>query len=128
MPDFGFQLQHEHYCREINQIELDTQEPEIAKEEMRQARAVLGAIQWRALQPGPQHLAKLSWLQSALPRGGKDVLQQINKLCREVYAQRFVSVATKQLGADKDDQIGFACWTDAAVGNQPEMGSTGGYL
>ena len=128
MPDFGFQLQHEHYCGEINQIEINTKIPEVTNEEMTQARAVLGAIQWRALQSGPQHLAKLSWLQSALPRGGKDVLQQINKLCREVYSQRFVSVATKQLGADQDEQIGFACWTDAAVGNRPDMGSTGGYL
>ena len=37
-------------------------------------------------------------------------------------------MATKQLGADQDEQIGFACWTDAAVGNRPDMGSTGGYL
>ena len=95
---------------------------------MTQGRAVLGAIQWRALQSGPQHLSKLSWLQSALPRGGKDVLSQVNKLVREVHSQRYVSVATKQLGADRDDQIGFACWSDAAVGNRPDMGSTGGYL
>lgn len=128
LPDFGFQLQHEHYCSEINQIEVNPKEAEITTEEMTQARAVLGAIQWRAIQSGPQHLAKLSYLQSALPRGGKDVLQQINKLCREVHAQRFLSVATKQLGAERDDQIGFACWTDAAVGNRPDMGSTGGYL
>ena len=102
MPDYGFQLQHDHYCTEINQIEIDSKEPVITKEEMIQARAVLGAIQWRALHSGPQHLAKLSWLQSALPCGGKDVLQQVNKLCREVYAQRFVSVRRRKRRADSD--------------------------
>ena len=50
-------------------------------------------------------------LQSALPQG--------NKLCREVRAQRHLSVATHQLRAKR---------TDAALGNRPDNGSTGGYM
>ena len=113
---------------QINQITINDKEPGITAEEMSQARAVLGAIQWRAIQSGPQHSAKLSWLQSALPNGGKDVLHQINKLCRECHAQRFQSIAIKNLGVHRDEDISFACWTDAAVGNRPDMSSTGGYL
>ena len=113
---------------QINQITINDKEDKITPEEMTQARAVLGAIQWRAIQSGPQHSAKLSWLQSALPNGSKDTLHQINKLCRECHAQRFQSIAIKNLGVHREEDIAFACWTDAAVGNRPDMSSTGGFL
>ena len=126
--DYSFTFNHSNYVEQINQISINTKAENITNEEMTQARAVLGAIQWRAIQSGPQHSAKLSWLQSALPRGSKDILHQINKLCRECHAQRFQSIAIKNLGIRRDGDVGFACWTDAAVGNRPDMSSTGGYM
>ena len=84
-------------------------------------------MQWRSIQTGPQHSSKVSWLQSALPKGGKDVLHQINKLSREMH-QRYLSVSTRQLGAESVDDIGFVCYTDAAVANRPNFASTGGHL
>ena len=66
-----------------------------------------------------------SWLQGHL---SKDILHQINKLCRECHAQRFQSIAIKNLGIRRDEDVGFACWSDAAVGNRPDMSSTGGYM
>ena len=77
--DYSFTFNHSNYVEQINQISINTKAENITNEEMTQARAVLGAIQWRAIQSGPQHSAKLSWLQSALPRGSKDILHQINK-------------------------------------------------
>ena len=127
-PDYGFVLQHHSYCEEIKQVDIDDASPEVTKDEISQARAVLGAIQWRALQTAPQHMAKLSWLQSSMAHISKDILRQVNRLCREVFAQRYLSVQVKQLGAINDEDICFACWTDAAVGNRPDMGSTGGYV
>ena len=126
--DFSFTFNHSNYVEQINQITINDKVDHISPEEMTQARAVLGAIQWRAIQTGPQHSAKLSWLQSALPRGSKDILHQINKLCRECHAQRFQSIAIKNLGIQRAEDIEFACWTDAAVGNRPDMSSTGGYM
>ena len=126
--DFSFTFDHHGYCEEIKQIEIDNSKAEITAAELNQARAVLGAVQWRTIQTGPQHMAKLSYLQSALPRGNKETLQQVNKLCREVHSQRFLSVGVKQIGANKDDEIGFVCFTDAAVGNRPDYSSTGGYM
>eukprot|EP00435_Cladocopium_sp_Y103_P026888 s2772_g6.t1 len=126
--DFSFTFNHNDYVEQINQISINDKVDNITAEEMTQARAVLGAIQWRAIQSGPQHSAKLSCLQSALPRGSKDVLHQINKLCRECHAQRFQSIAIKNLGIHRDEDVAFACWTDAAVGNRPDMSSTGGYM
>ena len=43
-------------------------------------------------------------------------------------AQRHLSVHVKQLNVDRLEDIAFATWTDAAVGNRPDMTSTGGYL
>ena len=126
--DFSFSFNHHTYVEQINQITIDDSKPCITADEMSQARAVLGAIQRRAIQSGPQHSAKLSWLQSALPGGAKDVLHQIVKLCRKCHAQHFQSIAIKNLGAQRDEDLCFACWTDAAVGNCPDMSSTGGYM
>ena len=123
----SFVLSHDEDCTEIKQVEIDKKQDFITDEEYSQCRAVLGAVQWRVLQSAPQHAAKLSWLQSALPHSkhNKDLLQQVNK---EVHAQRHLSVHVKQLNVDRLEDIAFATWTDAAVGNRPDMTSTGGYL
>ena len=54
----SFTFNHSNYVEQINQITINKEE-NITKEEMTQARAVLGAIQRRAIQSGPQHSAKL---------------------------------------------------------------------
>ena len=118
-------MDHSEFCQELKQIEISDGD-HITDYEMSQARAVLGAIQWRVLQTAPHHASKLSWLQSALPHGSKDILHQVNKLCREVWAHRQLSVCTHRLGPLQE--LSFICWTDAAVGNRPDMSSTGGYL
>ena len=128
LPDFSFKLGHSSYCEELKQIEIDKTSSHITDGERSQARALLGAAQWRVQQTAPQHAAKLSMLQSSLPRGGKVVLTAINKLCREIYAQRHLSVATLHLGHEFPEDLVFVCWTDAAVGNRPDLSSTGGYL
>ena len=70
--DWSFTLDHHDFCEELMQITVETDIPEQTAKETSQARALLGAMQWRALQTAPQHSAKVSMLQSALPRGGKD--------------------------------------------------------
>ena len=126
--DFGFQFDHEAYCQQIKQISVDKNSEEITADELSQARAVLGAIQWRVQQTAPQHAAKLSLLQSTLPNGSKDVLHQINKLVREVYAQKSLSISVQQLDACEDKDLVLIGWTDAAVANRPDMSSTGAYV
>ena len=56
--DFSFSFNHSSYVEQINQIVIKDKEDRITAEEMAQARAVLGAIQWRAIQSGPQHSAR----------------------------------------------------------------------
>ncbi|CAK9061435.1 unnamed protein product [Durusdinium trenchii] len=126
--DWSFRLSHHTFVEELRPIVIDDKSEMVTAQEMNQARALLGAMQWRSIQTGPQHSSKVSWLQSSLPKGGKDVLHQINKLSRELHHQRYLSVSTRQLGAESVDDIGFVCYTDAAVANRPNFASTGGHL
>ena len=127
LPDYSFALSQADYCLQLKQIDIEDQ-PAITDGERAQARALLGAVQWRVQQTAPQHAAKLSWLQSALPQGGKDVLRGVNKLCREVFAQREVSVSVQNLEPQSLHELVMVAWTDAAVGNRPDLSSTGGYI
>ena len=128
--NFGFNLSHEQYASQIKQIDIDKTCAHVTPSELSQAKAVLGAIQWRVSQTAPQHAAKLSLLQSMLPHGkeSKDVLHQINKLVREVYAQRGLSVKVQQLEAQQDSDLVMIGWSDAAVANRPDLSSTGAYV
>ena len=126
--DWSFRLSHHTFVEELRPIVIDDKSEMVTAQEMNQARALLGAMQWRSIQTGPQHSSKVSWLQSSLPKGGKDVLHQINKLSREMHHQRYLSVSTRQLGAESVDDIGFVCYTDAAVANRPNFASTGRHL
>ena len=128
--NYSFHLDHSQYASQIKQIDLDKSTTEVTPQELSQARAVLGSIQWRVSQTAPHHAARLSLLQSMLPhsRHSKDVLHQINKLVREVYSQRDLSVKVQQLDAMSDDDLTMIVWTDAAVANRPDLASTGGYV
>jgi len=60
LPDFSWRLDQSDYCNEINQIKQESNQKELTPEELHQARAVLGAVQWHVYQTGPQHAAKPS--------------------------------------------------------------------
>ncbi|CAK9003098.1 Gag-Pol polyprotein, partial [Durusdinium trenchii] len=89
--------------------------------------AVLGAAQWRVVQSGPQHGAKLSQLQSRITKADGQTLAEANKLVREIYNDRMLSPKTQVLECSPDE-VEFVAWSDAALANRVDMGSTGGYV
>ena len=67
--DGSFVLNHSDYCTTIEPIKIDKKRHDndrCTEDEKQQLRGVLGALQWRAYQSGPQHGARLSQLQSQL--------------------------------------------------------------
>ena len=128
--NYSFSFDHSQYAAQIKQIDVDKHSSEVTPQELSQARAVLGSIQWRVSQTAPQHASRLSLLQSQLPcsKHSKEILHQINKLVREVCAQKHLSVRVQQLEAVKDEDLVMIAWTDAAVANRPDLASTGGYV
>lgn len=96
--------------------------------ELSQLRGLLGGIQWRVYQTAPQHAAQLSMLQSDMSKATLKTLKDANKLCREVYHQKHMPLKVNALRVNDPRQVIFVCWTDAALGNRPNGGSTGGYV
>lgn len=45
-------------------------------------------MQWHVYQAAPQHAAKLGYFQSMLTKGDRSMLEGINKMIREVPAQK----------------------------------------
>eukprot|EP00435_Cladocopium_sp_Y103_P011911 s1821_g3.t1 len=127
-PDFSWRLDQTEFCKDIMQIKGESSRKELTSGELHQARAVLGAVQWRVYQTAPQHAAKLGYYQSMLTKGDRSMLEGINKMVREVHAQKDLGMHIYQLNAEKDDDLVLVAWSDAALANRPDLGSTGGYI
>ena len=93
-----------------------------------QLRGLLGGAQWRAYQTGSQHSARLGLLQSEMSHPTVKTLRSANKLCRGMCQHRQTSVKVQNLEVNHPADIHFVAWTDAALGNGPNGGSTGGYI
>ena len=81
-------------------------------------------MQWRVYQSAPHHAAKLNLIASK----DSSIVEQVNKLVREVYASRSVSVQVQSLRANKPDQLCLVAWSDASLANRPDLSSTGSYM
>ena len=123
----AWHLSQSEFCEGLNQVTEDGHGKELTKNELHQCRAVLGAAQWRCYQTGPQHAAKLSRLQSMLPRGDRNILKDINKFVRELYSQKEEKVSVYDLKASQDEDMAVG-WSDAALANRIDLSSTGGYV
>ena len=125
-----FVLDQSTYCSQIEEIKFDARnEDDLAtKEEITQLRGVLGAVQWRAYSTAPQLLVQLSMLQSMISKATVKTLKLANKLVREAFHNRFQHMRISGLGGIAPEEVNFVAWSDAAVGNRPDFGSTGGYL
>ena len=101
---------------------------EMTQKEIHQCRAVLGAAQWRVYQTAPHHAAKLSHLQSLLPRGDRGTIDEVNRFVRELHGQKEVALRIHQLAAEEDDDLVAVAWSDASLANRVDLSSTGGYI
>ena len=117
------------YCAQLQQIEVSNKDEDLpaTEEEKSQLRGLLGGIQWRAYSTAPQHLATLSMLQTQANSATVKTLKAANKLCREVYHHRHETIRVQDLGVQPEDVV-FLAWCDAAVGNRPDLKSTGGHV
>ena len=86
--------------------------------------AILGSVQWRVYQTAPQHAAKLNYLQLLVASEGSSIVEQVDKLVREVYASRSLSVQIQALGADDPEQWCMVGRSDASLANRPDFSFT----
>ena len=130
--DGSFLLDHSQFCEKLEQVEIvkdGRKEGDAAHEgEKSQLRGLLGGIQWRTYQTGPLHAAQLSFLQSEMSQATVKTLRDANKLCREVHHHRHLPIRITPLNVKNPSEVTFVTWCDAALGNRPNGGSTGGYV
>ncbi|CAE8626358.1 unnamed protein product [Polarella glacialis] len=129
----GFVLSQADYVNNIDQIELTPERrvetsASITEAERSEMRAVLGAVQWKVYQTGPQHSAQLSLLQSSITLATVQTLLDVNKLVREVHSYKHLTLKIHPLCLPDEDELLFVCWTDAALANRPDLSSTGGFV
>ena len=127
--DGSIDLNHSEFCKDIAQMAARKKgdDSPLDDKEVTQARAIMGAIQWRVTQTAPQHASKLSLLQSSLSSRSPEIIENLNKLVREVHANKNVTTKVQRLSCAAEDMI-LVGWSDAALANRPDGGSTGGYL
>ena len=56
------------------------------------------------------------------------MIAEVNKLVREVHAQRDTDLVIHQLCAERDEDLVLVGWSDAALANRADLSSTGGYI
>ena len=113
-------LNHSEYCTTIEPIVFKDrhENSDVSPEEKQQLRGALGGLQWRVYQSAPQHAARLSALQSQISKPTISTLRETNKLIREVYNNRHVSLKYHKLSVEHMRDVVFVAWCDAAVGNR----------
>ena len=116
------------FCEGLNQVTEDGAGKELTKNELHQCRAILGAAQWRCYQSAPQHAARLSHLQSLLPKGDRNTLKDVNRFVRELYHQKNEKISVFDLHGQEDEDLVAVGWSDAALANRVDLSSTGGYV
>ena len=124
----AWHLSQDEFCEGINQAIEDGNGKDLTANEMHQCRAILGAAQWRCYQTAPQHCAKLSHLQSLLPKGDRNTLKDVNKFVRELYHMKSEKISVYDLKAQNDEDTLAVGWSDAALANRVDLTSTGGYV
>ena len=124
----GWFLHQKDFCSGIGQVIEDGTTKDLTESERHQCRAVLGAAQWRVYQTAPHHAAKLSHLQSILPKADRKIIAEVNKFVREIFGQKDIGLNIYDLQAQDPDDLVAVAWSDAALANRVDLTSTGGML
>ncbi|CAL1166991.1 unnamed protein product [Cladocopium goreaui] len=128
--DFSFNLDHSSFCESIDQVEFQSRPDHelLTGEELTQLRGALGALQWRAHQTAPHLSARLGQLQSEISKATVGTAKSTNRLIRECFNSRHLSTRINQLHVEDPTKVVFVAWSDAALANRIDLGSTGGFL
>ena len=128
--DFSFSLDHSTFCENIEQItyEKRADHERVTDDELTQLRGVLGALQWRSHQTAPHLASRLGQLQSEISKATVGTLKAANRLVRECFQTRHLSTRINQLDVLDPKDVCFVAWSDAALANRVDFGSTGGFL
>ena len=130
--DYSIEIDQAKYVfSSIDTINVNTSENldrEVTPQEQSMLRAVWGALQWKVTQTGPQFASSLSELQARVKDATLKLVKDTNNLVHFVKANE-CSIKIHCLDRNLSwDEIAVIAYSDAAQGDRPDGGSTGGYL
>ncbi len=131
LADFSIVISQARYLEDIEEIHIRRHREKDAVAEAAEVsalRAVLGGLQWKSTQTGPQIAAGLSLLQSEIAKATVDTLHRANKLLREAKLQGQQGIRIHHFPGVTIRDLLMVGWTDGVLGNRPNGSSTGGYV
>eukprot|EP00435_Cladocopium_sp_Y103_P060878 s209_g22.t1 len=128
-PTGGWSLHHDPFIKKIKPIALArgrAADDSLSPSEVSQLRALLGSLQWPAVQSQPHLQASTSLLASKMTNGTVNVVQEANKLLRFSKLNSDVKLQYEYLGEVAD--LRLVCQFDAAFGVRRDSSSQGGWI
>ena len=127
--DYSFVLDQNKYVHEgltLIDIPKEADRP-VNERELSQLRAVLGALQWKATQTGPHISSSLNALQSQVTKATLKTLKEANDLIK-VTKLHDNQITIHHHNYAAWNELCSINWCDAAQGDRPDGGSTGGQV
>lgn len=128
--DFSISVSQEQYVKDIQPIGLkgdrkSVPDAPVTEDERQALRALVGSLQYAAVNSRPDICSRLGWLQSRINSAKVDTLIEANKTLHEAKAHAKVTIRVQPIEIDK---VRFIAFSDASFASQKEPDSHQGMI
>eukprot|EP00434_Breviolum_minutum_P029213 symbB.v1.2.025839.t2/scaffold2536.1/size76742/5 len=128
--DFSMSVSQEQYVKDIQPIGLKgdrkgVPDAPVTEDERQALRALVGSLQYAAVNSRPDICSRLGWLQSRINSAKVDTLIEANKALHEAKAHAKVTIRVQPIEIDK---VRFIAFSDASFASQKEPDSHQGMI
>ena len=129
--DFSIWVNQSQYVKDIMPISVSSKrrqecEDVITEEERRQSlRAVIGSLQYAAINTRPDLCSRLGWLQSQINKAKVETLLEANRTLHEAKAHSEVTIKIKHIPID---DLRFVAFSDASFASERNPDSHQGMI
>ncbi len=129
-PDFSIWVNQSQYVKDIMPISVSSKrrqecEDVITEEERQSLRAVIGSLQYAAINTRPDLCSRLGWLQSQINKAKVETLLEANRTLHEAKAHSEVTVKIKHIPID---DLRFVAFSDASFASERNPDSHQGMI
>ena len=128
-PEGGYKLEQSTYMKKVKPIAIDKRRnvsDSITEGEVSQLRALLGSLQWPAVQSSPHLQGSTSILSGYVSRATVQTLMDCNKLLKFSKENADVGLVYNHIGHVQD--LRLVCFFDAAFATRSDGSSQVGYI
>ena len=128
--DYSIRLSQEKYVSKIEPIHVSPErkkdlESTVTQEEQQDLRALIGSLQYAAVNTRPDLSSRLSFLQSQINRANVQTLVQANKVLHDAKRFKDIAITIQPIHVDK---IRFLAFSDASFSSKKQPDSHTGMM